>query len=548
MIRVISHLLALSIMLGAFQNCSRFQASGDGTIISVQSPSLPLPSPVPSPVLAAIPCAVPNGSGTQSSAISRCLVSTCEMGFSIAANGTGCEMAPSSTFTFVSRTVATCPGDPTNKNWCATYWPPTSDGTVYLYSITETRTALGQMGTTIPRTAYVYIPTRLASASPVLIHFHGGTNNAASMFSKFKFAQIADGRSFTWQQNTSTCQFSENGFCQASTGQSDCATYVSNGSTCNANGPTDCGFETSAGVACTAATPTISNSQPFVVVYPNGVADPNSQYSNIQNNLAANVPRHWEDGQVPSPGWNTTEQNRDDVTFTNFLISELKILESSSVDVTRIYVSGDSNGGAMTQRIACNSGNTNEPELQNVAAYSSSISNMVLPMSMGSDGRETCGAAVQNQPIALAMFVGQSVPTPQCPPNASCLASVSGDERNAYGVTGQIYWTNESLPGGQEVNSPDTQTFWVAAIAAASGQATAQSSALGFFTEKTITTFSNSQSRYQLFVTQWGRHETLSTRQDFNPDGQIWAFVSSFQRASNGSLSYTNPTWLQGPY
>jgi polyhydroxybutyrate depolymerase len=71
----------------------------------------------------------------------------------------------------------------------------------------------------------------------------------------------------------------------------------------------------------------IADSQSVIVVYPNGV-----------NNV-------WESGRVP--GTDTV----DDVGFISALIDVLAA--NVSVDLTRVYASGFSNGGFMSYRLAC---------------------------------------------------------------------------------------------------------------------------------------------------------------------------------------------------
>lgn len=65
----------------------------------------------------------------------------------------------------------------------------------------------------------------------------------------------------------------------------------------------------------------------FLVVYPNG------------------VDRHWADGRDPS------DSGVDDVAFIDALIEHL--VSTQSADPDRVYVTGHSNGGTMTLRLAC---------------------------------------------------------------------------------------------------------------------------------------------------------------------------------------------------
>jgi hypothetical protein len=63
-----------------------------------------------------------------------------------------------------------------------------------------------------------------------------------------------------------------------------------------------------------------------------------------------------------------------------------------------------------------------------------------------------------------------------------------------------------------------------------------------------VTEFADDRARFQVFETNGGRHEHMSTRFDFNPEAQVWSFVSSYSRADDGTLTFTNPTWMGGTY
>lgn len=78
----------------------------------------------------------------------------------------------------------------------------------------------------------------------------------------------------------------------------------------------------------------VSNQNNFLAVYPEGIGDAPPGYS-------------WADGR------NTTADQAgiDDVGFITKLIGQLS--QDYSVDTTKVYVCGFSNGGFMTQRLAC---------------------------------------------------------------------------------------------------------------------------------------------------------------------------------------------------
>jgi hypothetical protein len=80
-----------------------------------------------------------------------------------------------STFSFIGKSIADCPR---SASWCADYWPPAEEGTVYLYSISETLT---ESRVEIIRTAYLYRPTIVTKPSPVLFFLHGGTSSGDDM-------------------------------------------------------------------------------------------------------------------------------------------------------------------------------------------------------------------------------------------------------------------------------------------------------------------------------------------------------------------------------
>jgi len=96
----------------------------------------------------------------------------------------------------------------------------------------------------------------------------------------------------------------------------------------------------------------IADRENFIVVYPDGIE------------------KHWNDGREPKR-YRTHIENTDDVGFISALIDELS--SELNIDTGRIYVTGISNGGMMSHRLAC--------ELsERIAAFSPVVSN--LPVSM----------------------------------------------------------------------------------------------------------------------------------------------------------------------
>lgn len=415
-------------------------------------------------------------------------------------------VARPSTFSFVSRTTATCPR---GALWCNANWPDTSNGTVYLYTLKETRTATSAE---ITRTAYVYKPTRLTTSAPVLLFLHGGTSSGETGFENTPLASMADSRGdspgVSWRKNTSTCRF-----------KADAS-----------------GYERPNGDPCIAVYPpevTFTNSQPFFLVFPNGVFDPGSSTN-----------RHWEDGRNPSPGFDVVAENRDDVGFIDALIAAIKNQEDPLVDSQRIYITGVSNGGMMTMRLACNTNQTALPELSRVAAFAAFVASMPAPLYDGSNNRERCDSPGA---VPLALFVGRAVDTPNCTTYGCSSPVVSGDGRMPYGTAGGRYTIN-SPDLGTVVAFADTESRWVANLTQAAGTPTLTTTALGEFTTHRERSFASSTIRLRIFDTDSGLHAAMGTRMDFNPNGRLWEFVSSFRKLSNGTITDTTPAHLSGTY
>lgn len=77
---------------------------------------------------------------------------------------------------------------------------------------------------------------------------------------------------------------------------------------------------------------TLADREDFIVVYPDGVE------------------KHWNDGREVQ-SWRSHRENIDDVGFISALIDHLS--EELNIDKKRVYAVGISNGGMMSQRLAC---------------------------------------------------------------------------------------------------------------------------------------------------------------------------------------------------
>lgn len=91
----------------------------------------------------------------------------------------------------------------------------------------------------------------------------------------------------------------------------------------------------------------VADKEKFIVVYPDG------------------VDKHWNDGR------GTMASGADDVSFIMAMIEQIK--KEYRIDEQRIYATGLSNGGYLTQRLACESSNT-------FAAFAPVISTMPVPL------------------------------------------------------------------------------------------------------------------------------------------------------------------------
>ena len=115
----------------------------------------------------------------------------------------------------------------------------------------------------------------------------------------------------------------------------------------------------------------------FIVAYPNGVDG------------------HWNEAKRKGP-FSAKQQNVDDVGFLHALVDEL--VESDSVDRSRVYVAGVSNGGSMVLRLALET-----PEF--ARAYAAVVASIPTPENM---------AAVQTR-RAVSMLIMNGTKDPLNP-------------------------------------------------------------------------------------------------------------------------------------
>ncbi len=416
--------------------------------------------------------------------------------------------AAPSTFTYAGARPAECPESPL---WCARYWPPAAQGEVTLHTSVE---AFAPTGATHPRTFRVYRPARATGPVPVVIALHGGNGSGVELLATLEeLVQLSDGRGLvpgvTWERGTAACRYERTG--------------VGAGR-----------FRTPLGLACTPETARVRNAQPFVLVFPDGVLDPDSP-----------TRRHWEDGRTPSPGWLTTEEQRDDLGFLDHVIATLVGTQPGLVDPQRIYLLGASNGGMMTIRAMCSAGDPRYPALGRVAAFAPMIATMPETLARGLAGRPACSAPGA-RPLAAAFFVGDAVPTPDCTPFPCMSPTVDGDGFMPYGDPGGTHtvWSPE---GGRVVSFPDQLAHWTTLFGAAFGAPELAQRDLGLFTGVRDHRWGD-QARLEIWDTLGGHHLDLSSRMEFLAEARAWEFLSRHARDDAGRPSRTESTPLLGDY
>ncbi|KYK35392.1 MAG: phospholipase [Theionarchaea archaeon] len=148
---------------------------------------------------------------------------------------------------------------------------------------------------------------------------------------------------------------------------------------------------------------TLSDQEGFIVVYPNGVEN------------------HWNDGRGVHK-YRAHRENIDDVTFISALIDRLT--QEYTIDETRIYATGISNGAMMSCRLAC--------ELsERIAA---------IAMVAGAMSEELSAACSPSRPVSVLVMSGTDDP----------LVLWEG---------GNIQFGRQNL--GTTLSVPDTVMYWV---------------------------------------------------------------------------------------
>lgn len=389
-------------------------------------------------------------------------------------------------------------------------WPSTTDGPVWKYTSIQT-----WQHKKLERTYHAHAPSNAKGPRPLVVVLHGGGAGGAQMLAMAKWDDLGDPRGeagIGWQKNTPTCK------AKPTTGLL----------------PT---YETGGGKACSPPVVKYGNTLPYVSVFPDGVMDELAPPSLIN--------RHWEDGRVPSPGFGTNEESRDDVGFIDHVIAQLLADASLEIDPTAIFVTGGSNGGMMTQRLACHRGDARYPALSRVAAFHAYIGELPEGLYEGQFGREACPKSARS-PLPIQIVLGTDIDTPQCDVYPCDSPVTPGDGLMPFGDAGGRY-TVFSPDRGVVLAGPDTIAFWQTA-AAAGEPGTKSDDMVGFFTQRTRITFASSPARVETWVTTGGGHVIGGTRMDFTSVAGGWAFLSQFRRDAAGVVTRVEPTWLSGVY
>ncbi|MBI5488621.1 MAG: hypothetical protein HY905_14905 [Deltaproteobacteria bacterium] len=412
---------------------------------------------------------------------------------------------PPSTFELVSRATEDCT---LGALGCAG-WPGPEDGPVYLFTSRETRD-----GASWERTFHVHVPAGAPGPLPLVVMLHGGTLSGDRTLGTANLDDIGDDRGaagISWRPNTGDCR------AEPTTGL--LPSYVDGG-----------------GTRCTPPAAIYRNGQAFVSAFPDGVLDDGSS-----------TQRHWEDGRIPSPGFDTPGQHRDDVGFIDHVLAVLLDDDVVDVDPGALYVLGGSNGGMMTQRVVCNAGNPAYPRLGRVAAFCAMVSTLPEGLYDGLEGRPTCPRTAGSD-FGLLLMLGTDIDTPDCEAYPCDAPVVSGDGLIPYGEAGGRYHVN-SPDNGRVISGPDTIELWRTALAYRAGEAgTTTTEPLGWFTTRHVTTFAGSAASFEAWVTTGGGHMLGSTREDFAPNPRAWWFLSSFRRDATGRLTRDEPTWMTGTF
>jgi len=387
---------------------------------------------------------------------------------------------------------------------CARWPDATTEGVVTKYTSVERFGAK-----TLPRTFHVFVPKAVVDGgvpAPLVIVLHGGNGSGTRFLATQSWTQLAQAPTagLPWRPNGALCKALP---------------------TTEANGLV---YQTAGGAACMPPVLTATSTKPFIVVYPDGLADPGT----------ADV-RHWEDGRLPSPGFDTAVPNRDDVGFIDHVVAVVLADQATKLDASSIYLAGASNGGIMTQRVAAEIANPAYPNLRRIAAFAAYISDLAKPLDP---------LASATIPFGMSLFHGTDVAMPNCNIAGCTTPTIAGDDRMPFGAAGDICYVN-SPDRGQVLSGPDTIAAWRASLAGAAGAAAASSVAdVGYFSKKTTTRYGTSPVELESWVTSGGGHGFLSSREDFLPVVRGWAFLSTFGRSANGTLTRRSATWVGGTY
>jgi polyhydroxybutyrate depolymerase len=111
----------------------------------------------------------------------------------------------------------------------------------------------------------------------------------------------------------------------------------------------------------------LAQKQGFIIAYPAG------------------IDRNWNDGRDSK-----TLQNQDDVAFIRAMIDDIQ--KTRQIDATRIYATGISNGGFMTQRLACELGDR-------ISAFAAVASTMASPPSSACKSSPPVAMLTINSPV-----------------------------------------------------------------------------------------------------------------------------------------------------
>lgn len=412
---------------------------------------------------------------------------------------------PPSTFERLDRV----PEDCTLGALGCTGWPDAGDGPVYLFTSREHRGSASW-----DRTFHVHVPAGAAGPLPLVVMLHGGTGSGDQTLGSGNLDDLGDRRGAAglgWRPNTADCR------AEPTTGLLP-------------------RYQTATGDSCTPPRATYVNARMFVSAFPDGVLDDGST-----------TQRHWEDGRIPSPGFGTVEQHRDDVGFIDHVIDVLLEDDLVDVDPGAVYVVGGSNGGMMTQRLACSAGDPAYPRVGRVAAFCATVSTLPAGLYDGAEGRPACPRTA-GADFGLLLLLGTDIDTPDCEVYGCDSPVVSGDGLIPFGEAGERYHVN-SPDNGLVLSGPDTIAFWRAAFAARVGApGETATEPLGWFTERRRTTFPAAVAAFETWVTTGGGHLFGSSREDFAPNARAWWFVSSFRRTAAGALERVDPAWMTGTF